>query len=86
MDPEVIVYNTMDFTRIMEGSFATYDAIANISSQITSMGVYYGIDWELGEVFYDTDGQQCIQLEFKDSATAMMVKLKGIKNQLGNTV
>jgi len=86
MDPEVIVYETMDFTRIMEGSFATYDAIANISSQITSMGVYYGIDWDLGEVFYNKDGHQCIQLEFKDSAKAMMVKLKGIKNTLGQTV
>lgn len=86
MDPEVVIYKTMDFTRIMEGSFATYDAIANITSQIASMGIYYGIDWDLGEVFYDTEGQQCIQLEFRDSPTAMMVKLKGIKNQLGQTV
>jgi hypothetical protein len=86
MDPEIIVYRTFDFTRIMEGGFATFDAIANITCQITAMDIYYGIDWELGEVFYDNDGHQCIQLEFKDSATAMMVKLKGLKSILGNTI
>jgi hypothetical protein len=86
MNPEVIVYHTFDFTRTMEGSFATFDAIANITSQIAMMGVYYGIDWELGQVYYGSDGNQCIELEFKESETAMLVKLKGLKNILGQNI
>lgn len=86
MNPETIVYYTFDFTKIMEGSFATYDAIANITNQIVSMGLYYGIDWGLGQIYYDADGQQCIELEFKESETAMLVKIKGLKNKLGQIV
>ena len=83
-DPEIILLKTFEHTYMTEGTFATYDAIANITSQITAMGVYYGVDYELGEVFHNELGEQTLQLEFKDSKTAMMVKLKGIQKDYIN--
>jgi hypothetical protein len=84
MDPEIVLFKTFEHTRMTEGQFATLDAVANITAQITAMGVYYGVDYNLAEVFYNEDGEQTIQLEFKDSKTAMLVKLKSIKKDYIN--
>ena len=81
-----VIYRTFDLTNITEGQFATMDAIANLSSQLTQMGVTYEVDWKVAEVFYDQEGQQCIDVEFKDEQVAMLVKLKGVRNTLGQVI
>jgi hypothetical protein len=60
--------------------FATYDAIANVSSKLTNEGFSYPNDFWLAEVFYKDDGRQVIVFEFKNDRKAMLVKLKGIDN------
>ena len=60
--------------------FATYDAIANVSSKLTNEGFSYPNEFWLAEVFYKEDGRQVIVFEFKDDRKAMLVKLKGIDN------
>lgn len=81
-----VIYQTFELTNITEGQFATMDAIANLSSQLTQMGVIYEIDWKVAEVFYDQEGKQCINIEFKDEQVAMLVKLRGVKNTLGHVI
>tara|TARA_B100000809_G_scaffold221524_1_gene229875 strand:- start:320 stop:556 length:237 start_codon:yes stop_codon:yes gene_type:complete len=61
--------------------FATYDAIANVSSKLTNEGFSYPNDFWLAEVFYKEDGRQVVVFEFKNDRKAMLVKLKGIKNE-----
>jgi len=60
--------------------FATYDAIANVSSKLTNEGFSYPNEFWLAEVFYKDDGRQVIVFEFKNDRKAMLVKLKGIDN------
>ena len=81
-----LIYKTFNFTQILEGQFATHDAIANVTSQIVSMGLYYRVDWELSEVNYDKNGEQCLHLEFKDDKRAMMVKIKGLNSIHGQVI
>ncbi len=83
---QAIVYRTFDLTKITEGTFATLDAVANLSSQLTTMGVEYDKDWKLADIFYNNEGQQCITVEFKDDKIAMLVKLKGVRDTLGKVV
>jgi len=83
MSNEYIIYETMDFTNIKEGTFATYDAIANIANQLANNGLNKGVDWELAEVNHNSDGQQEIQIEFRRSEDAMLIKLKGLKKVYG---
>jgi len=80
---EYLIYETMDFTNIKEGPFATYDAIANIASQLSQNGLNKGVDWELTEVGINTDAQQEIQIEFRRSEDAMLIKIKGLEKVRG---
>ena len=59
--------------------FATYDAIAEVSSKLSDEGFIYRDDFWMAEVFYNESGRQIIVFEFIDDRKAMLVKLKGIE-------
>lgn len=65
------------FTPFSE-EFACYDALGNLVSQITEMGLKYGDDFAVGGKGIDSDGYQYLQIDFKTEELAMLVKLKGV--------
>ena len=76
---EVLEYKTFEHTKVLEGQFATLDAVANISSQLTTLGLKFNEDWFLAEVYYNSDGEQVITIEMPDAKKALLVKVRGIK-------
>lgn len=78
--PVIIKYYTDEYTKHSE-SFATADAVANISSLLAKEGFEYNKDVSLAEVYYaEGSGRQIIAFEFQDERRAMLIKLQGIKN------
>ena len=74
-----IKYYTDDFTTHKE-SFATMDAVANISSLLTDKGFRYGKqeDFWLQEVHYSKEGRQILTFRFSDPQAAMIERLRGM--------
>jgi|11_taG_2_1085331.scaffolds.fasta_scaffold04612_3 hypothetical protein len=74
-----IEYIVSEYTTTTD-QFATYDAIANIASQLTDQGFEYTVDFWLAEVYYKENGNQMLKFHFVDEKRAMLIKIKGIKN------
>ena len=74
-----IKYFTDDYTTHTE-QFATYDAVANISSLLTEKGFAYGKqkDVWLQEVLYEKSGRQVLIFRFSNPRDAMIERLRGM--------
>tara|TARA_B100000927_G_scaffold230034_1_gene189952 strand:- start:638 stop:874 length:237 start_codon:yes stop_codon:yes gene_type:complete len=74
-----IKYFTDDYTTHSE-QFATYDAVANISSLLAEKGFMYGKqkDVWLEEVMYDKGGRQVLIFRFSNPRDAMIERLRGM--------
>tara|TARA_B100001057_G_C22843215_1_gene947935 strand:+ start:2632 stop:2868 length:237 start_codon:yes stop_codon:yes gene_type:complete len=74
-----IKYFTDDYTTHTE-QFATYDAVANISSLLTEKGFMYGKqkDVWLEEVMYEKSGRQVLIFRFSNPRDAMIERLRGM--------
>ena len=74
-----IKYFEDDYTTHSE-QFATYDAVANISSLLAEKGFMYGKqkDVWLEEVMYDKGGRQVLIFRFSNPRDAMIERLRGM--------
>ena len=74
-----IKYFTDDYTTHSD-QFATYDAVANISSLLTEKGFMYGKqkDVWLEEVMYEKSGRQVLIFRFSNPRDAMIERLRGM--------
>ena len=74
-----IKYFTDDYTTHSE-QFATYDAVANISSLLAEKGFMYGKqkDVWLEEVMYDKGGRQVLIFRFSNPRDSMIERLRGM--------
>jgi len=74
-----IKYYTDDFTRHKE-HFSTLDAVANISSLLTSKGFEYGKEKDvwLQEVHFEKSGRQVLTFRFNNPQDAMIERLRGM--------
>ena len=74
-----IKYFVDDYTTHSE-QFATFDAVANISSLLTSKGFEYGKEKDvwLQEVMYEKGGRQILVFRFSNPQDAMIERLRGM--------
>lgn len=81
-----VKYILAEFTPYTQ-EFAKIDAVANICTQIATIhGFEYGKEFGVGELGIDANGMQIVKIDFQDEETAMLVRLRGLKNTKGNII